>query len=71
MDAAELRGEIEALAAAPERVKGRSGKPIDAVIKALDKGELRVCEPTPSSGSGQADWVTHAWIKTAILLYFQ
>jgi 2,3,4,5-tetrahydropyridine-2-carboxylate N-succinyltransferase len=64
MDAAELQGEIEALAAEPERAKGRSGKPIDAVIKALDKGKLRVCEPIG------ADWVTHAWIKQAILLYF-
>jgi len=70
MDAAELQGEIEALAAQPERVKGRSGKAIDAVIKALDRGKLRVCEPEPSTGSGQADWVTHAWIKQAILFYF-
>ena len=65
MDSAELQGEIEALAAEPERAKGRSGKAIDAVIKALDQGKLRVCEPM-----GQ-DWVTHAWIKTAILLYFR
>jgi 2,3,4,5-tetrahydropyridine-2-carboxylate N-succinyltransferase len=65
MDVAELRGEIEAIAAQPDRAKGRSGKPIDAVIKALDKGKLRVCEPVG------ADWVTHAWIKTAILLYFR
>ncbi len=65
MDVAELQGEIEALAAEPERAKGRSGKGIDAVIKALDQGKLRVCEP---SGG---DWVTHAWIKQAILLYFQ
>src|SRR5439155_1357062 len=49
----------------PERAKGRSGKPIDAVIKALDHGKLRVCEPVGP------DWVTHAWIKTAILLYFR
>ncbi len=65
MDAAELQGEIESLAAEPDRAKGRSGKPIDAVIKALDQGRLRVCEPVGS------DWVTHAWIKAAILLYFR
>ncbi|HET9393440.1 MAG TPA: 2,3,4,5-tetrahydropyridine-2,6-dicarboxylate N-succinyltransferase [Candidatus Rubrimentiphilum sp.] len=65
MDAAELQGEIEALAAEPDRVKGRPGKPIDAVIKALDQGKLRVCEPAAG------EWVTHAWIKTAILLYFR
>jgi 2,3,4,5-tetrahydropyridine-2-carboxylate N-succinyltransferase len=65
MDAAELQGEIESLAAEPDRAKGRSGKPIDAVIKALDQGRLRVCEPVGT------DWVTHAWIKQAILLYFR
>src|SRR5581483_9276941 len=65
MDAAELRGEIEAIAAQPERARGRSAKAVDAVIKALDRGELRVCEPAGS------DWVTHAWIKRAILLYFR
>lgn len=65
MDATELQGEIEALAAQPERIRGRAGKPVDAVIEALDRGELRVCEPVGE------DWVTHAWIKRAILLYFQ
>jgi 2,3,4,5-tetrahydropyridine-2-carboxylate N-succinyltransferase len=65
MDATELQGKIEALAAQPERIRGRAGKPVDAVIEALDRGELRVCEPVGE------DWVTHAWIKQAILLYFQ
>ena len=65
MDPAELQGEIEAMAAEPERARGRSGKAIDAVIKALERGELRVCEPAGG------DWLTHAWVKRAILLYFQ
>ncbi len=65
MDPAELQGEIEAIAAEPARARGRCGKAIDAVIKALDRGELRVCEPHGT------DWVTHAWVKRAILLYFQ
>ncbi len=34
------------------------------VIEELDKGRLRVCEPINGS------WVTHAWVKRAILLYF-
>ncbi len=34
-------------------------------IDALDCGELRVAEPLAEGG-----WVTHAWIKQAILLYF-
>ncbi len=65
MDPAELQNEIEAIAAEPERARGRSGKAVDAIIKALDRGELRVCEPAG------ADWITHAWVKRAILLYFQ
>ncbi len=40
-------------------------KCIREVIAALDTGEIRVAEP-----SGNGDWVTHEWIKKAILLYF-
>ena len=65
MDEAELQSEIEALAAAPERVKKAEGKAVERVIKALDRGELRVSEPAGG------DWITHAWIKQAILLYFR
>ncbi|UQA58883.1 2,3,4,5-tetrahydropyridine-2,6-dicarboxylate N-succinyltransferase [Polyangium aurulentum] len=36
-----------------------------ATIEALDHGQLRVAEPR-----GEGDWVTHAWVKEAILLYF-
>ena len=64
MDVAELQGEIEALAARSNGVKGPGGKAVDRVVKALDRGELRVCEPAGP------DWVTHPWIKQAILLYF-
>ncbi len=34
------------------------------VLEELDKGRLRVAEP---AGDG---WVTHAWVKQAVLLYF-
>lgn len=37
---------------------------VERVIAALDEGLLRVCEPVAG------DWVTHAWIKRAILAYF-
>ncbi len=37
-----------------------------ATIAALDKGKIRVAEPA-SDGS----WITHPWIKQAILYYFQ
>jgi hypothetical protein len=35
-----------------------------ASVAALDDGSLRVAEPT------EQGWVTHAWIKQAILLFF-
>ena len=38
---------------------------IDAAIELLDKGELRVAEP--SGGK----WVVHEWLKKAVLLYFR
>lgn len=64
MDRAKLEADVEALGSDPDVVKGRSGRVLDRVVAALDDGRLRVCEP---QGSG---WVTHAWIKRAILLYF-
>jgi 2,3,4,5-tetrahydropyridine-2-carboxylate N-succinyltransferase len=38
---------------------------IERVISALDRGELRVADNT----SGK--WVTHSWIKQAIMMYFK
>ncbi|HEY9181435.1 MAG TPA: hypothetical protein VIO32_12000, partial [Candidatus Baltobacteraceae bacterium] len=64
MDVRELQGEIEALAGDPQAIKGRAGYAVDEVVAALDEGRLRVAEP--ESGG----WVTHAWVKQAILLYF-
>ena len=40
---------------------------VDEVIERLDRGELRVAEPGETP---EADWVVHAWVKQAILLYF-
>jgi 2,3,4,5-tetrahydropyridine-2-carboxylate N-succinyltransferase len=37
---------------------------VERVISALDKGEVRVASP-----SGD-DWITHEWIKKAVILYF-
>ncbi|MBC5815065.1 MAG: 2,3,4,5-tetrahydropyridine-2,6-dicarboxylate N-succinyltransferase [Candidatus Eremiobacteraeota bacterium] len=59
------REQIEALTSDPSEIKGAAGKAIDEVIHALDCGELRVAEP-----AGE-DWVTNAWVKQAILLYFR
>ena len=65
VDVTALQARIEELAENPRRVRGWSGRAIDQVIEGLDRGELRVCEPR------DGEWFTHAWIKQAILLYFQ
>ena len=64
MTADELQSRIEALARGEGDVRGREGRAVDRVIELLDEGELRVAEPR------DGDWVTHAWLKRAILLYF-
>jgi 2,3,4,5-tetrahydropyridine-2-carboxylate N-succinyltransferase len=40
---------------------------VEATIEALDRGALRVASP-PDNENGE--WVTHAWVKQAVLLYF-
>ncbi|MDZ4676841.1 MAG: 2,3,4,5-tetrahydropyridine-2,6-dicarboxylate N-succinyltransferase [Oligoflexia bacterium] len=40
-------------------------KAVESVIRDLDKGKLRVCTQEGKS------WVTHQWLKQAILLYFR
>ncbi len=44
-------------------------------IDALDRGEIRVAEPivaaaAAAAGDDEPEWVVHAWVKEAILLYF-
>ena len=40
-------------------------KAIEAVIEQLDKGLLRVAEP-----SGEDNWIINDWVKKAVILYF-
>jgi 2,3,4,5-tetrahydropyridine-2-carboxylate N-succinyltransferase len=47
-----------------QRVEAGDPNAAEEVIAALDEGRLRVCEPS------DGDWITHAWIKRAILAYF-
>jgi 2,3,4,5-tetrahydropyridine-2-carboxylate N-succinyltransferase len=47
--------------------EGENVAAVQAVVEALDRGELRVASP-PISEDGE--WTVHAWIKEAILLYF-
>jgi 2,3,4,5-tetrahydropyridine-2-carboxylate N-succinyltransferase len=65
MDVTKLESAIAALGERPADIRKKRGRAIDKVIALLDCGELRVCEPI----DGQ--WTTHAWIKRAILFYFQ
>src|SRR5260221_11539372 len=61
-----LRPAIEA--AFTDRSKlsdGPTRAAIEETIAQLDRGELRVAERT-----AQGEWVTNAWVKQAILLYF-
>jgi 2,3,4,5-tetrahydropyridine-2,6-dicarboxylate N-succinyltransferase len=59
-----MREAIEALARGVGDVRGREGRVVDRAIAMLDCGELRVAEPR------DGEWVTNAWVKEAILLYF-
>ena len=46
---------------------------VHRTLAALDAGELRVAERVAGDASDDGDdapWVTHAWVKEAILLYF-
>ena len=61
----EIRKRCEALAET-DKVRGRTGRVLDRVIELLDRGELRVAEP-----DAEGNWTTNAWVKRAILLYFQ
>jgi 2,3,4,5-tetrahydropyridine-2-carboxylate N-succinyltransferase len=40
---------------------------VEATIEGLDRGELRLAEPS----TGGPEWDVHAWIQRAILLYFR
>jgi 2,3,4,5-tetrahydropyridine-2,6-dicarboxylate N-succinyltransferase len=60
----QLQARIAALAAGEGDVRGRDGRAIDRVIAMLDAGDLRVAQPR------DGEWVTNAWVKEAIVLYF-
>src|SRR4051812_46416760 len=61
-----LRATIESAYADRGRLSEPATKAaIARVIEHLDRGELRVAEAT-----GPGEWVTNAWVKQAILLYF-
>jgi 2,3,4,5-tetrahydropyridine-2,6-dicarboxylate N-succinyltransferase len=59
-----MRERVEALARGAGDPRGREGRVVDDVLERLDDGSLRVAEPQ------NGEWVTNAWLKEAILLYF-
>jgi 2,3,4,5-tetrahydropyridine-2,6-dicarboxylate N-succinyltransferase len=61
----QLQAQIAALERGEGNVHGPEGHAIDEAIAMLDRGSLRVAEPR------DGDWVTNAWVKSAILLYFR
>lgn len=43
---------------------------IRQTIELLDKGQIRVAEPTSQEGSSPRRWQVNEWVKKAVLLYF-
>ncbi|MFN3850617.1 MAG: 2,3,4,5-tetrahydropyridine-2,6-dicarboxylate N-succinyltransferase [Spirosomataceae bacterium] len=48
-----------------ELQKPETQETIKKIVDLVDRGELRVAEPTE-----QGDWITNDWVKKAIILYF-
>ncbi len=62
----QLRTLIESAWAERTRLaQSETRQAIREVIDRLDKGVLRVAEPTP-----EGEWITHEWVKKAVILYF-
>jgi 2,3,4,5-tetrahydropyridine-2-carboxylate N-succinyltransferase len=63
-----LRSRVEAAFADRSLLVTPDGQSaVEGTVAALDRGELRVASPPEKEGEA---WVTHAWIKQAILLFF-
>lgn len=66
MDLTEARQRIEASYADRALLSDPASRlAVERVVEALDRGEIRVAEKDASGA-----WVTHAWVKEAVLLYF-
>ncbi len=65
-DAFERRADIT-----PRNADATLKDAVMSVIEMLDKGELRVAERSQDKNSGGQDWITHQWLKKAVLLSFR
>ena len=64
----DLASTIDAAFADPASLdRPGAGEAVEETIAGLDRGELRLAEPSPDGG----DWQVHAWVQRAILLYFR
>lgn len=61
-----LQKTIESLVGQNADILAENSHSIDRVIELLDQGMIRV-----ASQNTDQSWTTHAWIKNAILMYFQ
>lgn len=61
----ELQAEIERLAEAPDAHPPRVRLAVEALLDALERGEVRAAE------AGDGRWTVHAWVKRGILLAFR
>lgn len=71
MDEAELKrleGQVTAMFAGDAPLDAEA---VERVIGLLDQGAVRVAEPRDEGTGGRRVWVTHEWLKQAILLYFR
>lgn len=44
---------------------------VDETVSLLNRGRIRVCSPVSGPEGGESGWITNAWVKQAILLYFR
>src|SRR5947209_4069963 len=64
--ATDLAAVIQAAFADPSLLqRAETELAVDAAIEGLDKGEVRLAEKV------DGDWIVHAWVQQAILLYFR
>ena len=61
----DLASTIDAAFSAPDLENAEVRAAVEETIARLDRGEVRLAEPA------DGDWVVHAWIQRAILLYFR
>jgi 2,3,4,5-tetrahydropyridine-2-carboxylate N-succinyltransferase len=55
----------------PRNVEPQVKDAVMAVIDLLDMGELRVAERSQDPKDGGQNWITHQWLKKAVLLSFR